>query len=299
MDFKSLAKLRRGDKVAVLSRSFAAPAKWPHVYELGLRRLREVFGLEPVAFPTTAKLGAPAAERARDLAAAFERPEIKAVIASLGGDDQVTYVRHLPREPFAGNPKPFFGYSDNTHFINHLWLLGIPSYYGGHLFTEFALQGPAMDAMTVEYLEHALFGGGTVRIAAGSRFSDIGLDWGDPETLKQQRRYQENEGWYWGGEDPADGITWGGCLESIDEMLRHGVPLPAAEQWSGIVLFLETSEEIPSHDYVFRVLRALGERGLKDVPFEDSQTTHKLADILNGFSRIIDSSPANVLLKDV
>ncbi|NLF40172.1 YihY/virulence factor BrkB family protein [bacterium] len=50
---------------------------------------------------------------------------------------------------------------------------------------------------------------------------------------------------------------------------------------------------------VASVVSALGERGLKDVPFEDSQTTHKLADILNGFSRIIDSSPANVLLKDV
>jgi muramoyltetrapeptide carboxypeptidase LdcA involved in peptidoglycan recycling len=34
------------------------------------------------------------------------------------------------------------------------------------------------------------------------------------------------------------------------------------EDFEDIVLFTETSEEIPSSDYVFRVYRALGERGI-------------------------------------
>jgi hypothetical protein len=37
MDFINLNKLKRGDKVAILSPSFAAPGKWPQVYELGLK----------------------------------------------------------------------------------------------------------------------------------------------------------------------------------------------------------------------------------------------------------------------
>lgn len=53
-----LNKLQKGDKVAMLSPSFAAPGKWPHVYELGLERLKEIFGLEPVEFLTTKKIGA-------------------------------------------------------------------------------------------------------------------------------------------------------------------------------------------------------------------------------------------------
>src|SRR5580698_8247716 len=101
-----LQKLRKGDKVAVLSPSFAAPGAWPHVYELGLKRLREIFELEPVEFPTTRKLGASVEEKSKDLLAAFESKEIKAVIASIGGDHQVTYVKNLPREPFVRNPKP-------------------------------------------------------------------------------------------------------------------------------------------------------------------------------------------------
>ena len=34
------------------------------------------------------------------------------------------------------------------------------------------------------------------------------------------------------------------------------------KQFGEVVLFLETSEEIPSSEYVFRVVRALGERGI-------------------------------------
>ena len=40
-----LQKLKKGDKVAILSPSFAAPGKWPHVYELGLKHVREVYVL--------------------------------------------------------------------------------------------------------------------------------------------------------------------------------------------------------------------------------------------------------------
>ncbi|MCB0336954.1 MAG: LD-carboxypeptidase, partial [Bdellovibrionales bacterium] len=128
--FHALPILRPGDKVAILSPSFAAPAVWPHVHELGCQRLREVFGLEPIEFPTTRKLGAPVEDKMRDLIQAFEDPSIKAVISTLGGDEQVTWVKKLPREPFMNNPKPFFGYSDNGQFMDFLWKCRIPSFYG-------------------------------------------------------------------------------------------------------------------------------------------------------------------------
>ena len=255
-----LPKLKKGDKVAILSPSFAAPGKWPLVYELGLKNLREVFGLEPVEFPATKKLGASGEERTQDLIRAFENEDIKAVITSLGGDDQVTYIKNLPTEPFLQNPKPFFGFSDNTHFANFLWLSGIPSYYGGALFTQFALK--SMDAMTVKYLTYALFESGERELEASPTYSDIGLDWNDPANLEKERTYEPNDGWQWDGDADAEGILWGGCVESIDELLRHGVQTPSLGDFEDIVLFTESSEEIPPADYVFRVYRALGERGI-------------------------------------
>jgi muramoyltetrapeptide carboxypeptidase LdcA involved in peptidoglycan recycling len=218
---KSLPRLQEGDKVAVLSPSFAAPGKFPDVYELGLKRLREVFKLEPVEFPTTRKLGATSDERAKDLISAFENSDIKAVIATIGGDDQITYVKNLPQQPFIANPKPFFGFSDNTHFENFLWLNGVPSYYGGSLFTQFAMQ-TRMDDFTVQYLRHAFFDTGEYELSASSQYNDIGLDWSNPSNLEKERIYEKNDGWCWDGAINAEGISWGGCVESIDEILRHG-----------------------------------------------------------------------------
>lgn len=261
MKFQKLQKLKPGDKVAILSPSFAAPGKWPHVYELALRRLRDVFELEPVEFPATKKLDASGKERALDLVNAFEDKEIKAVIASLGGSDQVTYIKKLPAAPFTENPKPFFGFSDNTHFENFLWLNGIPSYYGASLFTQFGIEG-AMEDFTVRFLKYAFFDGGTFELSASDVRNDLGLDWNNPENLSKRRAYEKNEGWHWDGTNSTKGISWGGCLESIDELLRHDIPIPSLENFENIVLFIETSEELPSADYVFRVYRALGERGI-------------------------------------
>jgi muramoyltetrapeptide carboxypeptidase LdcA involved in peptidoglycan recycling len=90
----------------------------------------------------------------------------------------------------------------------------------------------------------------------------MGLDWNGPANLDKERIYEKNDGWFWDGTQNAEGITWGGCVESIDELLRHGVQIPSLQDFEGIVLFTESSEEIPSADYVYRVYRALGERGI-------------------------------------
>jgi len=256
-----LSKLSKGDKVAILSPSFAAPGMWPHVHKLGLSRLKEVFGLEPVEYPTTSKLGASIEERAADLVEVFKDSDIKAVIASIGGDDQVTYIKNLSVDAFTENPKPFFGYSDNSHFCNFLFLNSIPSYYGGSLFTQYAMQGE-MDAYTVEYLKHALFDEGEFELKPSDEYNDMGLDWGDESLLNTRRTYEPSDGWHWEGSKNVEGLLWGGCVESVDEMLRHNIKIPSLEQFESTVLMLETSEEIPSADYVSRVMRALGERGI-------------------------------------
>ena len=60
-----------------------------------MRRFREEVGLEPVEYPTTRQLGAAPEARAADLTAAFSDPEIKAVMATIGGSDQITVLPFL------------------------------------------------------------------------------------------------------------------------------------------------------------------------------------------------------------
>lgn len=54
----------------------------------------------------------------------------------------------------------------------------------------------------------------------------------------------------------------GGCLESIDELLRNEIEIPSKDDFSNIVLILETFQGVPTHSYTHSVIRALGERGL-------------------------------------
>ena len=88
-------KPRPGDRIAVLSPSAGLPGILPLPYELGLRRLREDFGLVPVEYPTTRTTAASAPARAADIHAAFADPDVAAVVASIGGHDQITVLPHL------------------------------------------------------------------------------------------------------------------------------------------------------------------------------------------------------------
>jgi len=88
-------KARPGDRVAILSPSLAAPGFAPAVHEQAMTRLAALTGLVPVEYPTTRQLGASPEERARDLNAAFADPSIRAILATVGGDDQIAVIPHL------------------------------------------------------------------------------------------------------------------------------------------------------------------------------------------------------------
>jgi hypothetical protein len=134
-------KLSPGDRVAVLSLSFAAPAVFPAVHEQAMRRLRAEFGLEPVEYPTTRRLNADPRDRAADLMAAFADPGIAGLLATIGGDDLLTVLPFLDPELVVANPKPLAGYSDNTNLLNWLWNLGLASWHGGSIMVDLGRGG--------------------------------------------------------------------------------------------------------------------------------------------------------------
>lgn len=261
--FVELQKLQKGDQVAVISPSSGLPGIFPHVFELGLKRLKDEFGLVPKEYPTTRIMGAPLEDRARDVMAAFADPANKAVFTSIGGTDQLQLLKYLDPQVFIGNPKPFFGYSDNTHIHNYLWNLGIPSYYGGALMTTFAMNGQMFD-MSVETLNLALFAGGPYEVIGSDIYNDVGLEWSEPENLSRPRLIEKNDGLLWDGNGSVEGRLWGGCMESLIFQMSAGKYLPKDEDLDGTVLFIETAEDIPEHWIISYLLRGMGERGWFD-----------------------------------
>ncbi|GAA0941652.1 S66 peptidase family protein [Nonomuraea longicatena] len=251
-----------GDRVAVLSPAAGLPGVFPLPFEAGLRVLRDDFGLVPVEYPTTRVMGASPSARAADLTAAFADPTIKAVIASIGGDDQITVIPHLDDEVIRANPKPFFGSSDNTNLLAHLWSLGLVGYHGGGVMQHLGRSG-GMHPLTEESLRAALFTSGSFRLRESGSFSDVDMDWADPDSFTAPPPATPSEGWVWHRpEQVVEGPSWGGDLEILSWLLAAGRDVRGVEERSDLVLFLETSEELPSATEVFRMLRNMGERGL-------------------------------------
>jgi len=262
MDFVSVPKARPGDKVAVLSPSFAAPGVAPAVHEQALERLRALTKLEPVEFPTTRRLGASARERADDLNAAFSDPQIRAVLATIGGEDQITVIPHLEADLVLRDPKPFLGYSDNTNILNWLWSHGVPGYYGGSTQVHLG-PGPGVDPIHVRSLMSALISGEPLELTEPGESEDIGLDWNDPRALTEFGQREATEPWTWAGPPCSiTGRTWGGCIEVMQWILSAGRFPVDPGILDGGVLLLETSEDlIPAREFGW-ILRSLGERGI-------------------------------------
>ncbi|TAM66049.1 MAG: LD-carboxypeptidase [Microbacteriaceae bacterium] len=259
--FARLPKAKPGDRVAILSPAFAAPAVSGAIHEQAMCRLSEATGLVPVEYPTTRQLGASAGARAADIVAAFADPSIRAVLATIGGDDQVTVIPHIDRAVITANPKPFLGYSDNTNLHNLLWSLGVPSYYGGSTQVHLG-PGPHLDDIHLASLRAALLEGGTLELTDPGESEDFGIPWTDPRALTEFGVREATEPWVWAGPSAVvEGPSWGGCIEVIDQ-IAVADRMPETSDLVGSILLLETSEELPAADQVKRWVRALGERGI-------------------------------------
>lgn len=246
----------------MLSPSFAAPAVAPAVHEQAMRRLTETTGLVPVEYPTTRRLDASPEDRAADLNAAFSDPDIRAVLATIGGEDQITVIPHLDAEAVRADPKPFLGYSDNTNLLAWLWGQGVAGFYGGSTQVHLGA-GPAVDPCHEASLRAALLTGERLEVTEPGESEDFGADWAGPTALTEYGDRRPTEPWTWAG--PArsvTGTTWGGCVEVLQWVLTAGRFPADVAVLDGGVLLLESSEElIPAREFGW-ILRALGERGV-------------------------------------
>ncbi len=264
VNFQRPSRLKPGDRIAIVSPSSGMPFLFPWVYKQGLDRIVQVFHLVPVEFPTSCKspdyLSQNPKARAQDINAAFADPSIKGIIATIGGNDQIRILPYLDKEVISSNPKIFMGYSDCTNLHLFLWNLGIISYYGGALMTQFAMGG-GMHEYTRNSIKKALFESSIGKVTAAPEYSDVDLDWADQKNLDQKHPMYQSEGWHWYNHQnqTIEGKLWGGCLEVLALHLSVKRYLPDFERLNESILFVETSEEMPSEGFVYRFFAALAE----------------------------------------
>ncbi len=246
---------------------WGGPAIFPARYEAGKLELTKRFGLEVVETPHALcdaewLYGNPAA-RASDLMQAFADPSVKAIIASIGGDDAVRLISHLDLAVIRDNPKLFIGYSDATAIHLACVKAGVVSLHGPMIMSGFAENG-GMSPLTALTFERVAFDARPLGELPPNTegWTVEHLPWSDPANQDKPRRRTASAGVeVLRGAGRAAGRLIGGCAEVL-EMLKGTPWWPPLSYWDGGILFYETSEEAPSETLVLRWLRNYAAQGI-------------------------------------
>lgn len=260
-------KLQPGDKVAAISLSWGGPGTFPHRYQAGKHQLQATFDVQVVetrhALRDAEWLWRNPQARAADLMEAFADSSIKAIIATIGGDDEIRTLPFVDLNVIRANPKIFMGYSDST--ITHCACLkaGLVSFYGPAIMAGFGENGGLLPYM-VDAVRNTLFSSAPIGEIQPNLagWTVEHLDWAEPMYQQRKRQLNPATGWRWlQGVGIRRGRLIGGCFEVL-ELLRGTAFWPALEHWQDAILFLETSEDAPSPAMVTNGLRTYAALGI-------------------------------------
>jgi muramoyltetrapeptide carboxypeptidase LdcA involved in peptidoglycan recycling len=179
-------------------------------------------------------------QRCEEIHEAFRRPEVKAIITTVGGSNSHELLPHLDYQLIKENPKIFCGYSDTTSLHYGIFTqTGLQTFYGPMAIYPLG-EHPEPLPFTVENFLRVITELGSQPLG-GVPYS---LEW-SPEFIKfwanparlLRRRLQPNPGWRWLRTGSAQGRIFGGCMEPMMHM-------PGTKFWPDFtdrILLLETS----------------------------------------------------------
>jgi muramoyltetrapeptide carboxypeptidase LdcA involved in peptidoglycan recycling len=264
--FSKPKKLEKGDTVALVTSSWGGPAIYPMVYEHG-KELLTSMGFHPIEMPYTLSknilLYNNPKLRTKDLNEAFQDPEIKGIISTIGGDDSIRTLEYLDVDIIRNNPKFFMGYSDTTTQLAYLNTFGLVTYHGPSVMAGISQLNnfPYARQRMMEFLfENPVH----YEYQPFQKFCHGYPDWSKQENLGKINETQENPGWTWLQRgDNVEGTLFGGSLE-VMEFMKSTPYWPEPEFWDRKILFFETSEDLPNEYWAKLFLRNYGIQGVFD-----------------------------------
>lgn len=267
MEFIKPSRLRVGDTVAIVSPSWGGPNVFPHIYDNGLEVLRD-FGVQIKEYPSARAdndfLARNPRARAKDINDAFADIEVKAIFASIGGDDSIRILPFLDPGVIKRNPKILMGYSDTSTLLTYINQMGLVTFNGPSVMAGFS-QAEALPQSFTEHVKTMLFSPPeNFEYRSFGAYCDGYLDWRNTENVGKTKELKSDSGWrFLQGSGVVTGELYGGCIEVLE--MVNGTDFWASKDfWNGKVLFLETSEDKPSVQRVRRILRNYGMQGIFD-----------------------------------
>lgn len=257
-------ELKGTDTFGVVSPSWGGGARFPHRIERGVAHLRSLgfqVKIAAHALHCAGFVSDTAENRAADIHAMFLDPEVKAIVASIGGDHSCHLLPLLDFDLIAAHPKVFMGYSDVTVLNVAIYAMtGLTTFNGPALMTDFA-EYPAMPEYTEQYFLKAVCHSKPVGpVSPSDWWTEEFLDWSKQADLTRPRERTASPGWSWLKPGHGEGVLIGGCIESLQH-LRGTRYWP---DWTGAILFVETSEDRPSPATVDGILMDYENMGVFD-----------------------------------
>ncbi|MBQ4863294.1 LD-carboxypeptidase [Pseudoalteromonas sp. MMG013] len=257
--------LTQGATLAIVSPSWGGPSIFPHIYQMGIKNLTAM-GFNIVEYPSAKAhndhLFANPKMRADDINAAFANTDVDGIIATIGGSDSARLLQYLDLDTILANPKFFMGFSDITTITTYLNQHGLVTFNGPSIMAGFAqLHNHSTDYQ--RYLAKQLLSAEQQYVLPTfSQYHHGYPDWHKMALTGQLNSPITNPGpTFVQGTGRVRGQLFGGCIEVL-EMLKGTKYWPKPHFWHNKVLFLETSEDKPSIDYVRYWLRNYGVMGV-------------------------------------
>ncbi len=185
-------RLSKGDTVGVVSPSWYGGEAFDHRIECGVAHLRGLgfnVKIAPHALNCAGHVSDTPENRAADLHAMFADPEVRAIIATIGGDHSCHLLPLLDWDLIRANPKIFMGFSDNTVLNVAIWTqTGLITFNGPTLMTDWA-EYPKMPEYSERYALRALCEVKPLGVIEPSEWwTEEYLDWKKKEDLTRPRR---------------------------------------------------------------------------------------------------------------
>ncbi len=264
-------RLNKGDKIAVVSLSWGGLGddELIHKYYIAKDRLENDFGLQVVTMSHTLKGSQFIANhpelRAKDLMDAFEDNSICAIFCAIGGDDTIRTLPYIDYDVIRNNPKIFMGYSDST--INHFmtYKAGLVSFYGPSVMCEFGEYVKMFDYTKWAVLDILFKDSARYTLSPSPEWSDAWVLWEEKNINITKRLIKDVHGYeILQGNGIVQGHLLGGCIDVF--MMAIGTEIwPSVDEWKDAILFIETSEDKPSPDFIKWTFRNLAAQGILKV----------------------------------
>ncbi len=256
--------LKPGDTIGIVSPSwFGGDAFVPRARRgmAQLQRLGFRVKVAEHAFNNRGHVSDTAENRLADLHAMFADPEVAAILATIGGDHSCQLLPLIDWNLIRDHPKIFMGFSDITVLnVAIRARTGLVTFNGPALLTDWA-EFPDMPAFSREGALRAIRTPEPIGdLAPSAWWTEEFLDWSAGEDATRPRAQTPSTGWRWLREGLAQGPLIGGCLES----LQHLRGTPWWPDMTGALLFLETSEEMPTPEDIDGILMDYENMGVFD-----------------------------------